>query len=145
VFSTSTCIGFVIVLLLFISSSFLYFDHPFYFIEGFNPSNAKSAITYELVKSWGSYGTGNGQFQIPTAIAIDSSTGNIYVGDFDNDRIQKFDSNGNFITKWEYYVNEDRQLYSLVGIGFDIAIDSQNNMHVADSNNNYIQVFTPAK
>ena len=37
-------------------------------------------------------------------IAVDSS-GNVYVADYsigftDNDRIQKFDSDGNFITKW---------------------------------------------
>ena len=32
-------------------------------------------------------------------IAFDSS-GNLYVADTDNNRIQKFDSNGNFITKW---------------------------------------------
>ena len=35
----------------------------------------------------------------PKGIATDSS-GNVYVADMDNNRIQKFDSNGNFITKW---------------------------------------------
>ena len=35
----------------------------------------------------------------PHGIAIDSS-GNVYVADYGNNRIQKFTSNGNFITKW---------------------------------------------
>ena len=35
----------------------------------------------------------------PNGIAVDSS-GNVYVADADNNRIQKFNSNGTFITKW---------------------------------------------
>ena len=36
---------------------------------------------------------------VQNGVATDSS-GNVYVADIDNNRIQKFDSNGNFITKW---------------------------------------------
>ena len=50
-------------------------------------------------KEWGSYGTGDGQFSIPDGVAVDGS-GNVYVADTGNDRIQKFDSNGTFITSW---------------------------------------------
>ena len=44
-------------------------------------------------------GTGDGQFKTPSGIAVDSSD-NVYVTDGGNNRIQKFDSNGKFITKW---------------------------------------------
>jgi sugar lactone lactonase YvrE len=49
----------------------------------------------DWVKSWGSKGTGPGQFVIPHSIAIDLQD-NIYVGDRTNHRIQVFDTDGNF-------------------------------------------------
>ncbi|MDH5442596.1 MAG: hypothetical protein OEX08_03305 [Candidatus Nomurabacteria bacterium] len=50
----------------------------------------------------GSYGTGDGQFNKPWGIAVDSE-GNIYVSEDNggfNFRIQRFDPNGEFVTKW---------------------------------------------
>lgn len=41
----------------------------------------------------------DGQFRNPQDVAIDSS-GKLYVTDTGNNRIQKFDSNGQFILKW---------------------------------------------
>lgn len=52
-----------------------------------------------LVSSWGEAGKGAGQFDRPEEITIDSK-GFIYVADAGNDRIQKFDSEGNFILAW---------------------------------------------
>jgi DNA-binding beta-propeller fold protein YncE len=54
---------------------------------------------YEFVRKWGSNGTAAGQFNKPKKIAIDSK-GNCYIVDNGNHRIQKFDSQGNFIAKW---------------------------------------------
>ena len=51
------------------------------------------------VTSWGTYGTGNGQFVDPQGIAVDS-LGNVYVADTGNDRIQEFDAAGNLLTQW---------------------------------------------
>ena len=64
-----------------------------------NPGNIQ--ITYGIcyVKSWGEFGTGNGQFKYPEDVAVDSA-GHVFVADFHNNRIQKFDNNGNFISKW---------------------------------------------
>lgn len=45
--------------------------------------------TYEFVTKWGSYGTGDGQFNLPNGIAVNSSD-NVYVADRDNHRVQKF-------------------------------------------------------
>jgi len=48
-----------------------------------------------FVKSWGSRGNADGQFKTAHAIAVDAS-GNVYVGDRGNNRIQVFDNDGNF-------------------------------------------------
>ena len=54
---------------------------------------------FVFVTKWGSQGAANGQFEIPWGIAIDSS-GNVFVADTANHRIQKFTNSGTFVTKW---------------------------------------------
>ena len=50
---------------------------------------------------WGSYGSGNGQFNQPWGITVNPNNGNVYVVDQTNRRVQEFDGTGNFITKWD--------------------------------------------
>ena len=52
-----------------------------------------------LLDSWGTVGSQDGQFLHAHGITIDSKD-NVYVSDAENCNIQKFDKNGNFITKW---------------------------------------------
>ena len=67
-----------------------------YITDGYvNSRVAKFDKNGDWVKSWGSKGTGPGQFIIPHSIAIDLRD-NIYVGDRSNHRIQVFDTEGNF-------------------------------------------------
>jgi DNA-binding beta-propeller fold protein YncE len=49
---------------------------------------------------WGSEGEGNGQFLQPHGIGIDSKD-NLYVTDAELLNVQKFDSNGQFISNGE--------------------------------------------
>jgi tripartite motif-containing protein 71 len=93
---------------------------------------------YSFITKWGSEtpGTGDGQFINPVGLATDSSD-NIYVADRGNNRIQKFDSDGNFITKWGTPGTDDGQFNSPASL----AIDSSGNVLVADEGNNRIQKF----
>jgi tripartite motif-containing protein 71 len=65
----------------------------------------------------------------PDGVAVDSS-GNVYVADSGNNRIQKFTSDGTFITKWGSQ-------------GSGVAVGSSGNVYVSDGYNNIIQVFAP--
>ena len=54
----------------------------------------------KFIKSWGKYGTGPGEFNLPHSIVIDDG-GKVYVGDRENMRIQIFDTDGRYITEWK--------------------------------------------
>jgi DNA-binding beta-propeller fold protein YncE len=57
---------------------------------------AKFDASGNLIGQFGSSGSGNGQLSSPFGIAIDAN-GNIWVADNNNNRVQKFDANGNFL------------------------------------------------
>jgi DNA-binding beta-propeller fold protein YncE len=75
-------------------------DGNTYITDGYiNSRVAKYDKNGDWVKSWGSKGTGPGQFRTPHAIAIDRND-NIYVGDRANRRIQVFDTDGKFLRQF---------------------------------------------
>jgi tripartite motif-containing protein 71 len=87
----------------------------------------------------GTKGTENGQLIAPCGVAVDSS-GNVFVSDIINDRIQKFTNNGTFIRKWGTVGSGNGQLDNPRGL------DSSGNVYVADVSNHRIQEFTnPSK
>jgi DNA-binding beta-propeller fold protein YncE len=62
-------------------------------IVKFNPDG-------EVLAVWGSQGTADGQFEDPTAVAVDEKNSRVYVADPHNKRIQVFDTDGTFIATW---------------------------------------------
>ena len=59
----------------------------------------KFSPTGELLLSWGTPGDGPGQFDLPHAIWVDSR-GRVLVADRENNRIQIFNSDGEFLGQW---------------------------------------------
>src|SRR5919199_4294979 len=66
-----------------------------------SPAAHATQQQYSMVGKWGSGGSGFGKFSQPIDITIDAS-GNVYVTSFTAlaNQIQKFTSNGTFITSW---------------------------------------------
>ncbi|MFA6571650.1 MAG: T9SS type A sorting domain-containing protein [Bacteroidota bacterium] len=108
----------------------------FYVLDFFQNKVKKYDGSASLILSWGSAGSGDGQFNGPMSIALDVSN-NVYVVDQNNHRVQKFNSNGTFITKWGAFGSNDGQFNTPYGI----AIDGDGNVFVTDYINNRIQKF----
>lgn len=88
--------------------------------------------------TWGSQGTGNGQFQTPWGIAGSPDALSVYVTDALNHRVQRFDSNGGFLSKWGASGTGPGQFNTPTGI----ACDTAGYVYVADGGNCRVQKFT---
>lgn len=84
--------------------------------------------------SFGSCGTGNGQFNTPYGIANDGEY--LYVTDSGNARVQVFTLYGVYVSQWGSVGSGDGQFDSPLGIAVDDKF-----AFVVDSNNNRLQVF----
>ncbi|MGA8904319.1 MAG: SBBP repeat-containing protein [Candidatus Bathyarchaeia archaeon] len=98
------------------------------------PPLVQACTTCNFLLTWGILGSGNGQFNWPNGIAVDSS-GNVYVTELNNNRVQKFMSNSTFITSWG-------GKFSVFGaILSGVAVDGSSNVYVTDSSNNVVDKF----
>ncbi len=112
-------------------------------ISKFNSNNTKIAtIGSGNLSEWGfEEGIDAGQFNNPFGLALDNS-GNLYVADSDNNRIQKFDSAGTYLTQWGgsygVYGSGDGEMQFPTGV----AVDASGNVYVTDAENYRIQKFS---
>jgi len=111
-------------------------DNSIYVLDQGRTRVVKFAPNGEVLTVWGSKGTGDGQFDDPAAVAVDPAANKVYVADPRNKRIQVFDADGKFLTKW--IVPEWGGPY-----GFeDLAIDSNNGrLYASSANMNSVLIF----
>ena len=94
--------------------------------------------SYIFVLTWGSEGTDDYQFAFPRGIAADAS-GDIYVVDSWNNRLQKFAPDSTFIMKWG---SEGTGVGQFM-LPSATAVDGAGNIYITDSGNNRVQKFGP--
>ena len=87
----------------------------------------------------GSYGNGPLQFCYPAGIAINKTTGQVYVADCDNHRVQVLNTDLTFSHMFGNRGSGQGQYKYPRGV----AIDSQGLVYVTDSHSHRIQQFTP--
>ena len=92
---------------------------------------------YQFVGSVGSFGYGNGQLWNAWGIACDP-TGNLWIADWYNNRIEEFSSNGGFVTTVGGSGTGTGQFRVPIGIAADLS----GNIWVADSGNDRIEIFS---
>ena len=76
-------------------------DGTFFISDGYvNTRVVKFDRNGKYLMTWGSKGSGPGQFNLPHSIDIDAQR-NVYVADRSNSRIQIFDENGKYLREWD--------------------------------------------
>ena len=94
------------------------------------------AATPEYKSSFGTSGSGNGQFNRPRGIAVDQE-GNVWVVDEMNHRVQKFNSKGEYVGKFGSFGTGNGQFNE----PSDVAITAVGDLWVTDSGNDRVQKF----
>ena len=96
-----------------------------YVVDSRNNRVQMYTLDGDFIGQWGSGGEGNGEFNLPWGIC-DDTEGNIYIADWRNDRVQKFDPQGNHISTIAGGVD------SVLDRPADVAVDSSGSLFVAD-------------
>src|SRR5262245_51026387 len=108
--------------------------------------------------TFGSQGSGAGQFQTPVGVAVAPTNGAVYVADSGNARVQKFDANGNFVAAFGWGVTDGQAQSEVCTANCQARIPgsgagqfsnptsiaaAQNRVYVGDAGNNVVLVFDP--
>ena len=91
----------------------------------------------EFRGEWGREGSGEGEFNNPVGIAV-GPDGSVYVSDYEQDRIQKFTSDGQFLLAFGGPGSAPGQFSAPAGL----AADASGSVYVADFYNHRVQKFS---
>lgn len=100
----------------------------------------------KLVESWGTSGSGDGQFKLtrangdPYGKVAFAKDGSFYVLDSGNRRVQRFDANRKFLRAWGSFGSDPGQFNDPIGI----AVDGDGNVSVLDDVRAVIETYDPA-
>ena len=105
--------------------------------NGKDASFTTAALTPTFSSNFGSSGTGNGQFNQPTGIAVNPANGNLVVPDEGNNRVQIFNESGTYLSQFGSFGTGNGQFNQPRGA----AVDLKGNVWIVDTGNNRVQKF----
>jgi sugar lactone lactonase YvrE len=94
---------------------------------------------FTWVRTVGSTGSGNGQYNVPTDVTVDPK-GNIWVTDYNNNRIEKLSESGGYLGQFGSAGTGNGQFNYPVAT----AIDPAGHLWVLDRSNNRVEEFSEA-
>ena len=126
---------------------------------------AAGEVTYR--SSWGTSGAGAGQINLVTGIAVDPTSGEVFIADTTNNRITRYTRSGTHITNWSSTVSQHIDVgplgrvfvmegttvrrynnvggglfsWGLSGTGSDIAVDAVGNVAVVRGNDDALTFY----
>jgi hypothetical protein len=120
-----------------------------------SPGFAFVGYRYLPSTEFGATGAGNGQFEEATGDAVDDSTGDVYVVDHGNNRVEKFDANGNYLSQftgaetpagsfsgpYSVAVNNSCVINKLTGSECAEIFPTNKDVYVTDDGHNVVDVF----
>ncbi len=92
-------------------------------------------LGFEVVRTWGGFGTEPGRFREPYGIAVGPDR--VYVSDWTNDTVQRFSMDGRVETVWGSRGAGGGQFQHPAGID----LDAEGNLYVVDFGNRRVQMF----
>jgi len=88
-----------------------------------NKSNSARIVKFtkdgKFIKTWGRMGSEPGNFREPHDLYVGGSKGYVYVADRQNNRVQVFDQDGNFVAAWKQF-----------GQPSSVHVDSNDNIYI---------------
>lgn len=91
--------------------------------------------TGNVVATFGSQGAGEGQFNQPYGIAIDPASGDLYVAERGNHRVQRITRTGAFVMSWGSQGTAQGQFNEPIGV----AVDAEGVVYVTEHTNHRVQ------
>jgi DNA-binding beta-propeller fold protein YncE len=111
-------------------------DGKIYVVDGVNHKVRAFNQNGKLISSFGSRGSGDGEFRFPLGIDIDSS-GRLYIADSGNQRVQIFSPKGKFLAKMMIPPKNSHPADPT-----DVVVDdSRNRCYVVDNDNHYVLAY----
>jgi DNA-binding beta-propeller fold protein YncE len=113
----------------------------------FASTSALATRGHVLGYSFGGAGNGDGEFEGPAGVAVNELTGNVYVVDQGNDRVEEFDSTGNYLSQFAGGAAPSGALSSPTGIAIDNSTESlvdpsAGDVYVVDQGHQVIDKFS---
>jgi len=118
---------------------------------------ALAGTGYRFEHSFGEYGSGEGQFEGAAGVAVNQTSGDMYVVDEGGNRVERFDVNGKYVSQFNGSGEAPEPLSSPGGIAVDNSCyfqhksgsecesfdPSNGDVYVADREHNVIDKFSP--